>query len=91
MWTTHATIASPSSKQPLHIMQPNDLILKRQTRAGRPEYVLYQYDGSPTLKQVDGPWSDEAEAKRTAVERWASEGDVYYETAPNLLRVISGS
>ena len=42
-------------------LQPHDLILKRQDRGGRTEYLLYQYDGSPALKQVDGPWGSEAD------------------------------
>ena len=42
-------------------LQPRDLILKRQDRGDHTEYLLYQYDGSPALKQVGGPWRSEAE------------------------------
>ncbi len=48
----------------------------RQDRGGRTEYRLYQYDGSPALKQVDGPWSSEAEALQNSLQKWASVGDV---------------
>lgn len=72
-------------------MQTHDLILKREgPRPGAIEYVLYQYDGTPALKKVDGPWTDEDTAKREAVAKWTSHGDVYYETSPNVLRIISG-
>ena len=42
----------------------------RQDRGGRTEYRLYQYDGSPALKQVDGPWSSEAEALQNSLQKW---------------------
>ena len=71
-------------------MQPRDLILKRQDRAGHTDCRLYQYDGSPALKQVDGPWNSEAEDLQVSIQKWARVGDVYYETAPNDIRVISG-
>ena len=71
-------------------LQPRDLILKRQDRADRTEYLLYQYDGTLLLKQVGGPWSSEAEALHISLQKWATVGDVYYETEPNGLRVISG-
>ncbi len=71
-------------------LQPRDLILKRQDRRDRTDYRLYQYDGSTTLRQVDGPWRDEAEALHISLRTWATVGDVYYETEPNGLRVISG-
>ena len=71
-------------------LRPHDLILKRQDRTDRTEYLLYQYDGSTALKQVDGPWRSEAEALQIALRKWTTVGDVYYETEPNGLRVISG-
>ena len=71
-------------------LQPRDLILKRQDRRDRTDYRLYQYDGSPALRQVDGPWRSEAEALQIALRKWAPVGDVYYETEPNGLRIISG-
>ena len=71
-------------------LQPRDLVLKRQDRRDRTEYLLYQYDGSTVLKQVGGPWSSEAEALHIALQKWAPVGNVYYETEPNGLRVIAG-
>ena len=71
-------------------LQPRDLILKRQGRGDRTEYLLYQYDGTLALKQIDGPWRSEAEALHVSLQKWATVGDVYYETEPNGLRVISG-
>jgi hypothetical protein len=67
-------------------MQPHDLILKREGN----EYLLYEYNGTSVLTQVDGPWTDEATAQREAVAKWTAHGDVYFETAPNVYRVISG-
>jgi hypothetical protein len=69
-------------------MQPHDLILKRERHGERIDYVLYLHDGTNVLKRVAGPWTDEAVAKRRAVELWTATGQVYYETAPNRLTAI---
>jgi len=57
-------------------LQPRDLILKRQDVGDRAEYLLYQYDGSPALKQVGGPRHTEAEALYISLQTWAAVGDV---------------
>ena len=71
-------------------MQPQDLILKRECHGERIEYVLYLYDGTNVLKRVDGPWPDEAAAKRLSIEKWRSVGTIYYNSAPNTFVAIGG-
>jgi hypothetical protein len=68
------------------LLLPHDLILKPEGK----EFVLYEFiDRATPLRRVDGPWPDEATAKREAIAKWIRRGDVYLETGQDIYTLIS--
>jgi len=55
------------------------LFVRRETRGDVTQFVLYEIQGQMREVPVDGPWTDETEAKRMAVERGGKYGRVFFE------------